>query len=60
MTIYIVLLVVGLLAGVLIGTVIESNSASKYVKKSREELKSKDRLIATLTKQILHLKEGRY
>lgn len=60
MIIYISLLAVGLLAGVLIGIVIENGNASKYVKKSQKELKSKDRLIATLTRQVLHLKEGRY
>ena len=60
MLFYIIFFGIGLVVGVLIGVAVENRSATLYVEKAKEEIKSKDNLIDTLTKQVLHLKEDRF
>jgi len=55
----IIIFVLGLVFGGLVGIFIESKSAQNDIKKVQKELKSRDNIITTLTRQVLYLKERR-
>jgi uncharacterized protein YneF (UPF0154 family) len=55
----ILLFVVGAVTGGMLGIFIESKSAQNDIKKVKKELKSRDNIITSLTKEVLYLKERR-
>lgn len=53
---YLIYSIVGLIFGILIGVVIENASATRYLKKSQEEITAKNEVIKNLSRQVRQLR----